>query len=72
MPASLDGHLIVAISSRALFDFEAENRVFDERDDRDYMRLQLEKTDEPVAPASARSIPDSRCRRKKRSHWLTP
>ena len=30
MPVSLDGQLVVAISSRALFDFEEENRVFEE------------------------------------------
>ena len=29
MPTSLEGQLVVAISSRALFDFEEENRVFD-------------------------------------------
>ena len=28
MPASLDGQLVVAISSRALFDFEQENEIF--------------------------------------------
>ena len=29
MPASLANQLVVAISSRALFNFEEENRVFD-------------------------------------------
>jgi 5'-nucleotidase len=29
MPVSFEGKLVVAISSRALFDFEEENRVFD-------------------------------------------
>ena len=29
MPYSVEGKLVVAISSRALFDFEEENRVFD-------------------------------------------
>ena len=28
MPVSFDGKLVVAISSRALFDLEASNRVF--------------------------------------------
>ena len=28
MPASLDNLLVVALSSRALFNFEEENRVF--------------------------------------------
>ena len=29
MPYSVEGKLVVAISSRALFDFEEENRVFE-------------------------------------------
>ena len=29
MPYTVEGKLVVAISSRALFDFEEENRVFD-------------------------------------------
>jgi len=29
MGATLDGKLVVAISSRALFDFEEENQVFE-------------------------------------------
>ena len=45
MPTSLDGRLVVAISSRALFDFEEENRVFEGTDDRAYMQLQLERLD---------------------------
>ena len=39
MPALLDGRLVVAISSRALFDFEDENRVFEAGDDRAYMHF---------------------------------
>ena len=35
-----DGKLVVAISSRALFDFEEENRVFEDNDDTAYMSLQ--------------------------------
>ena len=31
MPYSVEGKLAVAISSRGLFDFEEENRVFDTR-----------------------------------------
>ncbi len=49
MPASLDGKLVVAISSRALFNFEDENRVFDERNDIPYMELQLARLDRPAA-----------------------
>ena len=41
MAMTLDGKLVVAISSRALFDFEEENQVFEQADDTAYMRLQL-------------------------------
>jgi len=56
MPASLDGQLVVAISSRALFDFEEENQVFETGDDRAYMRLQLERLDQPAKPGVAFSL----------------
>ncbi|HVK33562.1 MAG TPA: 5'-nucleotidase [Burkholderiaceae bacterium] len=56
MPATLDGCLVVAISSRALFDFEEENRVFEAHDDRAYMRLQLERLERPARPGVAFSL----------------
>src|SRR5512146_2425475 len=56
MPASLLGQLVVAISSRALFDLEEENRVFEASDDRAYMRLQLERVDSPAKPGVAFSL----------------
>ncbi len=56
MPATLDGRLVVAISSRALFDFEDENRVFESHDDRAYMQLQLQRLDEPARPGVAFSL----------------
>jgi 5'-nucleotidase len=45
--------LVVALSSRALFDFEEENRVFEESDDRAYMRLQSERMQIPANPGVA-------------------
>jgi len=45
--------LVVAISSRALFDFEEENREFDPDDDRAYRELQLSRLDEPARPGIA-------------------
>ncbi len=45
--------LVVAISSRALFDFEEENQVFETANDRAYMRLQLERVDQPAKPGVA-------------------
>ena len=56
MPITLDGQLVVAISSRALFDFEEENSVFEEHDDRAYMALQLERLESPAKPGVAFSL----------------
>ncbi len=56
MPASLSGQLVVAISSRALFDFEAENQVFEAGDDHAYMALQQRLLDEPAQPGVAFSL----------------
>jgi 5'-nucleotidase len=56
MPVSLAGQLVVAISSRALFDFEEENRVFEAGDDRAYMQLQLGRVDTPARPGVAFSL----------------
>ncbi len=56
MTVSLDGQLVVAISSRALFDFEEENLVFEQSDDRAYMKLQLERLEEPAKPGVAFSL----------------
>ncbi len=56
MGISLDSKLVVAISSRALFDFEEENQVFEQADDTAYMRLQLERLETPAAPGVAFSM----------------
>jgi 5'-nucleotidase len=45
--------LVVAISSRALFDFEEENALFDPRDDRPYRDLQVSRLDELAKPGVA-------------------
>ena len=56
MAMTLDGKLVVAISSRALFDFEEENEVFEQGDDRAYMALQLQRLDIPAKPGVAFSL----------------
>jgi 5'-nucleotidase len=56
MPATLAGQLVVAISSRALFDFEEENQLFEAKDDRAYMQLQLQRVGEPAKPGVAFSL----------------
>ena len=48
MATNLNGQLVVAISSRALFDLEEENKVFEQSDDRAYMQLQLDRLDQPA------------------------
>jgi 5'-nucleotidase len=48
MPYSVEGKLVVAISSRALFDFEEENRVFDARGERAYIDLQYSRMNVPA------------------------
>ena len=56
MPAMLEGQLVVAISSRALFDFEEENRRFEAGDASAYMQLQLQRLDLPAPPGVAFSL----------------
>ena len=70
MAENLEGQLVVAISSRALFDFEEENRVFETgfapglgpgtppgvKKDAAYMALQLERLDVPAKPGVAFSL----------------
>jgi 5'-nucleotidase len=48
MPYSVEGKLVVAISSRALFDFEEENRVFDRDGEAAYITLQFARLDVPA------------------------
>jgi len=55
MPASFDGKLVVAISSRALFDLEESNRVFEERGVEAYYQYQREHENEMLAPPASRS-----------------
>ena len=56
MAVTLDDKLVVAISSRALFDFEEENTVFECSDPDTYLRLQRERLDTPAAPGVAFSL----------------
>ncbi len=53
MAVTLDGKLVVALSSRALFDFEEENRVFEESDDSAYMAMQNKRLDTAAKPGVA-------------------
>jgi len=48
VPYSVEGKLVVAISSRALLDFEDENRVFERDGEGAYIALQLARLDVPA------------------------
>ena len=56
MALTLDDKLVVAISSRALFDFEEENRVFEHGNDHAYVELQRQRLATPAAPGVAFSL----------------
>jgi 5'-nucleotidase len=56
MAVTLDDKLVVAISSRALFNLEEENRLFESGDPEGYMRLQYERLDVPAQPGIAYSL----------------
>ena len=56
MAPTLQGKLVVAISSRALFDLEEENSVFEESADKVYMAMQMARIDQPAKPGVAFSL----------------
>jgi 5'-nucleotidase len=53
VPVTFDGKLVVAISSRALFDLEASNRVFEDEGIEAYYQYQRAHEDEVLAPGIA-------------------
>jgi 5'-nucleotidase len=69
---SLENKLVVAISSRALFDFEEENRVFESGDAAGYMRTAT-GTAGAAGQAGHRLLADPQAarlqRRRRRSGW---
>ena len=56
MAVTRDDKLVVAISSRALFDFEEENRLFEKGNDAAYVQLQRDRLDVPARPGVAFSL----------------
>ena len=56
MAVTLDDKLVVAISSRALFDFEEENRLFEQGSDDAYVQLQRQRLEQPARPGVAFSL----------------
>ena len=53
MPITFNNQLVVALSARALFDFEEENKVFEAQDDTAYMQLQLSRLEDIAKPGCA-------------------
>ncbi len=53
MAYDLSDKLVIAISSRALFDLEEENRIFEEQGLEEYYRYQLDNIDKPLEEGSA-------------------
>lgn len=53
MGVSLKNKLVIAISSRALFDLTDSHRVFEEKGLAAYSAYQVEREDEPLAPGEA-------------------
>jgi 5'-nucleotidase len=53
MPVTLDNKLVIAISSRALFDLDDSHRVFEEDGLAAYSDYQVAHEDEPLAPGEA-------------------
>ncbi|RYZ11696.1 MAG: 5'-nucleotidase [Comamonadaceae bacterium] len=56
MAVTLNDKLVIAISSRALFDFEEENRLFDAANPQPYMQLQQERLKVPAKRGVAFSL----------------
>ena len=52
MAYDLEGKLVVAISSRALFDLEEENTIFDEKGLEAYYAYQMERENELLTPGT--------------------
>lgn len=46
MPVTLDGKLVIAISSRALFDLDESNKIFEEKGEEAYTEFQIKHEDE--------------------------
>jgi 5'-nucleotidase len=56
VPYSLEDKLVVGITTRALFDLEDENRVFERQGLAAYREYQQAREDEPLAPGTAFAI----------------
>lgn len=53
MPIDFSDILVIGVSSRALFNLEEENAIFDKEGIEGFRRHQLENENEPLLPGSA-------------------
>lgn len=53
MPVTLNNKLVVALSTRALFNFEEENQVFEKQSRDAYMKLQYDRLEQAAGPGVA-------------------
>ncbi len=53
MAIDLTNVLVIGVSSRALFDLEEENLIFEKKGIKEYRKYQLETEDIPLKPGSA-------------------
>lgn len=53
MPLNLDEKLVIGVSSRALFDLEAENRIFEDKGLEAYSQYQIEHEKDILKPGTA-------------------
>ena len=56
MPYQLNDKLVIGISSRALFDLEYENRIYNEKGLEEYIHYEIEHEDEELKPGTAYSL----------------
>jgi 5'-nucleotidase len=52
MPVDLSNTLVIGISSRALFDLEAENEIFRKKGLEEYCKYQLQREDDILPPGT--------------------
>lgn len=52
MPYLLHNKLVIAISSRAVFDLDESNRVFEEQGVTEYRKYQIDNEDVPLSPGT--------------------
>ena len=53
MSTNTSNKLVIATSSRALFDLRDSHRIYEEKGLADYSRYQIEREDEPLLPGEA-------------------